>query len=104
MNPVLNKPYKTEMPQPESKSEEQENPFNDLRQMALSVMPERLGLASSDETKVFGIVMDWDLGNGIATVVAYETGDANNRRKMKAIISIRLSFHLLIKSKLKQLS
>ena len=104
MNPVLNKPYKTEMPQSESKSEEQENPFNDLRQMALSVTPERLGLASSDETKVFGIVMDWDLGNGIATVVAYETGDANNRRKMKAIISIRLSFLLLIKSKLKQLS
>ena len=61
----------------ENISEQQENPFNDLRQMALSATPEQLGLPTSDETKVFGIVMDWDLGDGIATVAAYETGDAS---------------------------
>ena len=59
------------------KSEQKENPFNSLRQMALSVTPEQLRLESSDETKVFGIVMDWDLGTGIATIVAYKTGDAS---------------------------
>ena len=63
--------------QTENISEQQENPFNDLRQMALSATPEQLGLPTSDENKVFGIVMDWDLGDGIATVAAYETGDAS---------------------------
>ena len=56
---------------------QQENPFNDLRQMALSATPEQLGLETSDETKVFGIVMDWGLGAGVVTVTAYETGDAS---------------------------
>lgn len=68
---------KQENTQTENKTEQQENPFNDLRQMALSATPEQLGLKTSDETKVFGIVMDWDLGDGIATVAAYETGDAS---------------------------
>lgn len=63
--------------QTENKSEQQENPFNGLRQLALSATPEQLGLPPSDETKVFGIVMDWDLGDGIATVAAYKTGDAS---------------------------
>ena len=45
--------------------------------MALSATPEQLGLPTSDETKVFGIVMDWDSGDGIATVAAFETGDAS---------------------------
>ena len=63
--------------QTEDKSEQQENPFNSLRQMALSVTPEQLRLESSDETKVFAIVMDWDLGTGIATIAAYKTGDAS---------------------------
>ena len=68
---------KQENTQTENKTEQQENPFNDLRQMALSATPEQLGLENSNETKVFGIVMDWDLGDGIATVAAYETGDAS---------------------------
>ena len=63
--------------QTENNSEQQENPFNGLRQLALSATPEQLGLETSEETKVFGIVMDWDLGDGIATVIAYETGDAS---------------------------
>ena len=63
----------------ENQSEQQkENPFNDLREMALSVTPDQLGIENTKgETNVFGIVMDWDLGNGIVTVAAYETGDAS---------------------------
>lgn len=68
---------KQEKTQTANKTEQQENPFNDLRQMALSATPEQLGLETPDETEVFGIVMDWDLGDGIATVAAYETGDAS---------------------------
>lgn len=68
---------KQENTQSENKTDQQENPFHDLRQMALSATPEQLGLETSDETKVFGIVMDWDLGDGIATVAAYQTGDAS---------------------------
>lgn len=37
--------------QVENKLEHQENPFNDLRQMSLSVTTEQLGLKISDETK-----------------------------------------------------
>jgi len=56
----------------------QENPFKDLREMSLSVTADQIGIQIlDDQTKVFGIVMDWDLGNGIATVVGYESGDAS---------------------------
>jgi hypothetical protein len=56
----------------------EKNPFDGLRDMALSVTAEQLGLKISEEqTKIYGIVMDWDLGDGIATVSAYETGDAS---------------------------
>jgi len=59
-------------------SQESENPFNGLRQMALDVTPEQLGIEkTNDKIKVFGIVMDWNLGEGIATVSAFETGDAS---------------------------
>ena len=34
--------------QTENKSEQQENPFTDLRQMALSATPEQIGLGTSD--------------------------------------------------------
>ena len=62
----------------EKKTEQQENPFEGLRDMALNVPPEQLGIEITEgETKVYGIVMDWDLGDGIATVSAYETGDAS---------------------------
>lgn len=57
---------------------EQENPYNILRNMALGVTMDQLGLKDpGDETNVFGIVMDWDIGGGIATVAAYQTGDAS---------------------------
>lgn len=43
-------------------SQQQGNPFNDLRRMALSVTPEQLKLENLGKgTRVFGIVMDWNL-------------------------------------------
>jgi hypothetical protein len=55
-----------------------DNQFEDLRNMAFSVTPEQLGLpAESDKTQVYGIIMDWGIDDGIATIVSYQTGDAS---------------------------
>jgi hypothetical protein len=55
-----------------------ENHYQDLRNMALAVTPEQLHISiPADQTRVFGVVMDWDLGEGIATFISLETGDAS---------------------------
>lgn len=54
-----------------------QNRYQELRNIALSVTPQQLGLTLPDQTKVFGVVMDWDLGEVIATLISFETGDAS---------------------------
>lgn len=55
-----------------------DNRFMDLRNMALNVTPEQLQLSlPADQTKVFGVVMDWDLGDGTMSLITYQTGDAS---------------------------
>ena len=55
-----------------------ENPFFELRNMAFTATPEQLGLSlPTDKTVVYGIIMDWELGDGTATTVAYQSGDAS---------------------------
>jgi hypothetical protein len=55
-----------------------DNRFLDLRNMALNVTPEQLQLSlPADQTKVFGVIMDWDLGDATMTLIAYQTGDAS---------------------------
>lgn len=52
--------------------------FGDLRKQALNVKPSDLGLKFSDnETSVYGVVMDWDMQEGVATLVVFSTGDAS---------------------------
>ena len=54
------------------------NPYQDLRNIALATTPEQLNLKiSENKTEVYGIVMDWNTGKGIATFVAFRTGDAS---------------------------
>ena len=54
------------------------NPYNDLRNLALSMTPEQIGLKlPENQTKIYGIIMDWDLGEGTATLVAFGNGDAS---------------------------
>lgn len=64
-------------PQENTETNNLDNPYLDLREMALRQTPENLGLdTSSDE--VFGIVMDWDLlGSGIATLVTFKSDDVS---------------------------
>ncbi|THD67406.1 hypothetical protein E7Z59_07020 [Robertkochia marina] len=77
-NPKSESKENTTVAQSEEKTEQKENPFDGLREMALYVTAEQLGIETPEgETKVYGIVMDWDLGDRIATVSAYETGDAS---------------------------
>ncbi|MEJ1938304.1 hypothetical protein WDZ92_49550, partial [Nostoc sp. NIES-2111] len=46
--------------------------------MALGVTPEQLKLSlPADITTVYGVIMDWEMGGAIATIIAYETGDAS---------------------------
>jgi hypothetical protein len=55
-----------------------ENRYQDLRNMAFNVTPDQLQLSlPKDQTKVFGVIMDWDLGDGIMTLISYDTGDAS---------------------------
>ena len=74
-----NKPKKetTEKTQQTEKIAEQ-NPYMDMRKMALTVTAEQLGLQiPRDSITVYGIVSDLDMGGGTATVVTYLTGDAS---------------------------
>jgi hypothetical protein len=54
------------------------NTFEGLRNVALNVTPEQLGLKlSTDKTVVFGVIMDWDMEGTTVTTVSYQTGDAS---------------------------
>lgn len=54
------------------------NPYEDLRNMAFGATQEQIGVnIPSNETKIYGVIMDWDVGEGIATVVAFQSGDAS---------------------------
>jgi hypothetical protein len=55
-----------------------DNRFLDLRNMALAVTSEQLQITlPADQTKIYGVVMDWDLGDGTATFISFSTGDAS---------------------------
>lgn len=58
--------------------EQKENPFTELREKAFHITPKELGLTvSNEETKVFGIVMDWEMDGATATTISFITGDAS---------------------------
>ena len=54
-----------------------DNPYEELRNKALKVSPKDLGLSLNENTIVYGVVMDWEMGGAIATTVTYQTGDAS---------------------------
>lgn len=60
------------------KVDSKNNPYQDLRNLALGVTMEQIGVQfPSDQTKIYGVIMDWDLGEGTATLVAFLSGDAS---------------------------
>jgi hypothetical protein len=54
------------------------NPYQDLRNLALGATMEQIGVQfPPDQTKIYGVIMDWDVGEGTATLVAFLSGDAS---------------------------
>jgi len=46
--------------------------------MAFTATPQQLGISlPATKTIVYGIIMDWEMGGGTASTVAYQTGDAS---------------------------
>ncbi|ADQ80502.1 hypothetical protein Palpr_2369 [Paludibacter propionicigenes WB4] len=54
-----------------------ENPYPGLRTQAINVTAEQLKLKLDDDKAVYGIAMDWNMGNAIITVFSFTTGDAS---------------------------
>jgi hypothetical protein len=52
--------------------------YTDLRHLAFYAPGKQVRISSSaDSNKVYGIIMDWDLGEGIATLISFEDGEAS---------------------------
>jgi len=60
-----------------SKTEAQDNHYAGLRTQAINVTTEQLEIIIDDDKAVYGIVMDWNMGDVIVTVVSFKTGDAS---------------------------
>ncbi len=61
-----------------NKVDPKNNPYNGLRNMAFSATAEQIGVQLPvDQTKIYGVIMDWDVGNGTATLVSFLSGDAS---------------------------
>lgn len=54
-----------------------ENPYPKLRNQSLSITADQLKLKFDDKPIVYGAIMDWDIGDAVITVVAFQTGDAS---------------------------
>ena len=74
-----NREEKKEVKQNENvrQSKLSDNPYSALRNQAINVTPEQLQLQLENEKEIYGIVMDWNMGNAIVTVVSFKTGDAS---------------------------
>lgn len=60
-----------------TKSQQSENPYTGLRNQALTVTSEQLGLDLKNDNDIYGLAMDWTMDDAIVTVVAFKTGDAS---------------------------
>ena len=58
-------------------SEPKENPYPGLRNQAFAMLPEQLELDQLAGNAVYGVIMDWNMGDVVVTVVSYATGDAS---------------------------
>lgn len=54
-----------------------DNPYPGLRNQAINVTPDQLQLQLDNDNDIYGLVMDWNMGNAIVTVVSFKTGDAS---------------------------
>jgi len=52
--------------------------YSELRNKALGTTSEQFEMMSlSEPSKIYGVIMDWDIGDGTATLVSFISGDAS---------------------------
>lgn len=62
----------------QTKVDPNNNPYKDLRNLALNATAEQLQLKLTDnKVEIYGVIMDWDLEEGTATLISFSTGDAS---------------------------
>lgn len=61
----------------QEKTKVTDNPYPGMRSQAINVTPDQLQLRLENDKDIFGIVMDWNMGDVIVTVVSFKTGDAS---------------------------
>jgi len=62
----------------QSENETEQNPYNDIRNLAFSVTAEQLGIQiPNDSIKVYGIISDIDMNGETVTIITYLSGDAS---------------------------
>ncbi len=54
-----------------------DNPYMGLRTQAINATYAQLGLNLKNDNDIYGMIMDWNMGDVIVTVVAFQTGDAS---------------------------
>jgi len=54
-----------------------DNPYIGLRTQAMNATYEQLGISLKNDNDIYGMIMDWNMGDVIVTVVAFRTGDAS---------------------------
>ena len=59
------------------KTKVKDNPYLGLRNQAINVTPEQLQLQLDNDNDIYGLVMDWNMGDAIVSVVSFKTGDAS---------------------------
>jgi hypothetical protein len=60
-----------------TKTNVKENPYPKLRTQAINVTADQLQLKIDNDKAVYGIAMDWNMGNAVVTVFSFTTGDAS---------------------------
>ncbi|MDI1243223.1 MAG: hypothetical protein PSX80_15015 [bacterium] len=60
-----------------SPEQSKEDPYLDIRSMALSMPAGQFEIDASSEFEPYGVVLDWNVGKGAATFTAFKSGDAS---------------------------
>ena len=60
-----------------TKTKVKDNPYPGLRNQAINVTPEQLQLQLDNDNDIYGLIMDWNMGDAIVSVISFKTGDAS---------------------------
>ncbi|HWB26552.1 MAG TPA: hypothetical protein VG738_13795 [Chitinophagaceae bacterium] len=69
--------YSAQLPADQDTIQKGDNIYEEMRNLAFTTNPAQLGLSLPTGNIVYGVVMDWALKEGIATVAAFSTGDVS---------------------------